>query len=133
LELELTESLLMRNAEDAAMELQRLRELGVSVAIDDFGTGYSSLSYLQKLPVDTLKIDRSFLQEIDVASTRALVQAITQVAHSLGLRVAAEGVETQAQLLAIREMGVDLAQGYFFGKPMPAEAAWEAVTRLQVI
>jgi diguanylate cyclase (GGDEF)-like protein/PAS domain S-box-containing protein len=123
LELELTESLIMRNAEDSTKELQRLRELGVSVAIDDFGTGYSSLSYLQKLPVDLLKIDRSFLQEIDVASTCALIQAITQVAHSLGLRVAAEGVETISQLQAIRRIGVDLAQGFLFGRPMPAEAA----------
>jgi diguanylate cyclase (GGDEF)-like protein len=123
LELELTESLIMRNAEDSRRELQRLRELGVSVAIDDFGTGYSSLSYLQKLPVDLLKIDRSFLQEIDVSSTCALIQAITQVAHSLGLRVAAEGVETHSQLQAVRRIGVDLAQGFLFGKPMPRQSA----------
>jgi EAL domain-containing protein (putative c-di-GMP-specific phosphodiesterase class I) len=123
LELELTESLIMRNAEDSTKELQRLRRLGVSVAIDDFGTGYSSLSYLQKLPVDVLKIDRSFLHEIDVTSTSALIHAITQVAHSLGLRVAAEGVETVDQLHAIRRIGVDLAQGFLFGRPMPAEAA----------
>ena len=122
LELELTESLIMRNAEDSTKELQRLRDLGVSVAIDDFGTGYSSLSYLQKLPVDLLKIDKSFLQDIEVASTCAVIQAITQVAHSLGLRVVAEGVETDAQLSAIRRIGVDLAQGFFFGRPMPAAA-----------
>lgn len=123
LELELTESLIMRNTEDSTRELQRLRALGVSVAIDDFGTGYSSLSYLQKLPVDLLKIDRSFVQEIDVASTFALIQAITQVAHSLGLRVAAEGVETESQLEAIRKVGVDLAQGFLFSRPMNAEGA----------
>jgi diguanylate cyclase (GGDEF)-like protein len=128
LELELTESLIMRNAEDSTEELQNLRGLGVSVAIDDFGTGYSSLSYLQKLPVDLLKIDKSFIQEIDVASTCALIQAITQVAHSLGLRVAAEGVETASQLQAIRRIGVDIAQGYLFGAPMPADAAMQYVS-----
>jgi diguanylate cyclase (GGDEF)-like protein len=121
LELELTESLIMQNSEDSTKELQRLRSLGVSVAIDDFGTGYSSLSYLQKLPVDLLKIDRSFLQDVEVTSTCALIQAITAVAHSLGLRVAAEGVETEVQLDSIRRIGVDLAQGYFFGKPMPTD------------
>lgn len=124
LELELTESLIMKNAEDAARELQRLRELGVSVAIDDFGTGYSSLSYLQKLPVDVLKIDQSFLQEIHVAGTNVLIKAITQVAHSLGLRVAAEGVETQEQLEALRVIGVDLAQGFYFGRPIPGESVF---------
>ena len=133
LELELTESLIMRNTEDSSKELQRLRELGVSVAIDDFGTGYSSLSYLQKLPVDLLKIDRSFLQEIDVATTSALIQAITQVAHSLGLRVAAEGVETMEHLESIRRIGVDLAQGFLFGRPMPAEAALQYVATAQII
>ena len=121
LELELTESLIMKNSEDSTKELQRLRSLGVSVAIDDFGTGYSSLSYLQKLPVDLLKIDRSFLQDVDAASTCALIQAITAVAHSLGLRVVAEGVETEVQLDSIRRIGVDLAQGYLFGKPMPTD------------
>ena len=123
LELELTESLIMRNFEDSTKELQRLRALGLTVAIDDFGTGYSSLSYLQKLPVDLLKIDRSFLQDVDVVSTCALIQAITAVAHSLGLRVAAEGIETQQQLDSIRTIGVDLAQGFLFGKPMPSEIA----------
>ncbi|HYP07531.1 MAG TPA: EAL domain-containing protein, partial [Bryobacteraceae bacterium] len=104
---------------------EKLRTLGVSIAIDDFGTGYSSLSYLQKLPVDLLKIDRSFVQEIDVASTCALIQAITQVAHSLNVRVAAEGVETHSQLEAIRAIGVDLAQGFLFSRPLTAEAATE--------
>jgi len=123
LELELTESLIMRNSDDSSKELQRLRSLGVTVAIDDFGTGYSSLSYLKKLPVDLLKIDRSFLQDVDVVSTCALIQAITALAHSMGLRVAAEGIETQLQFDSIRRIGVDLAQGYLFGKPMPIEMA----------
>ena len=123
LELELTESLIMRNSEDSTRELQRLRALGVTVAIDDFGTGYSSLSYLQKLPVDLLKIDRSFLQDVNAVGTCALIQAITALAHSLGLRVTAEGVETESQLNSIRKIGVDMAQGYLFGRPMPSEMA----------
>lgn len=123
LELELTESLLMRNSEESTRELQRLRALGVTVAIDDFGTGYSSLSYLQKLPVDVLKIDKSFLQGVGEVSTCALIQAITSVAHSLGLRVAAEGVENELQLDSIRAIGVDIAQGFLFGRPMPGHMA----------
>jgi diguanylate cyclase (GGDEF)-like protein/PAS domain S-box-containing protein len=123
LELELTESLIMRNSDESTKELQRLRALGLTVAIDDFGTGYSSLSYLQKLPVDLLKIDKSFLQDVEVVSTCALIKAITAVAHSLGLRVAAEGIETQVQLDSIRAIGVDLAQGFLFGKPMSSEVA----------
>jgi EAL domain-containing protein (putative c-di-GMP-specific phosphodiesterase class I) len=123
LELELTESLIMRNSDESTKELQRLRALGLTVAIDDFGTGYSSLSYLQKLPVDLLKIDKSFLQDVEVVSTCELIKAITAVAHSLGLRVAAEGIETQVQLDSIRAIGVDLAQGFLFGKPMSSEVA----------
>jgi EAL domain-containing protein (putative c-di-GMP-specific phosphodiesterase class I) len=123
LELELTESLIMRNSEESTRELQRLRALGVTLAIDDFGTGYSSLSYLQNLPVDLLKIDRSFLDNVEVVSRAAVIQAITSLAHSLGLRVVAEGIETESQLDAIRRIGVDLAQGYLFGKPMSVEDA----------
>jgi EAL domain-containing protein (putative c-di-GMP-specific phosphodiesterase class I) len=123
LELELTESLIMRNSDESTRELQRLRALGVTVAIDDFGTGYSSLSYLQNLPIDLLKIDRSFLNDVEVVSRAAVIQAITSLAHGLGLRVAAEGIETESQLDSIRRIGVDLAQGYLFGKPMSVEDA----------
>ena len=130
LELELTESLIMRNSDESTKELQRLRALGLTVAIDDFGTGYSSLSYLQKLPVDLLKIDKSFLQDVEVVSTCALIKAIAAVAHSLGLRVAAEGIETQVQLDSIRAIGVDLAQGFLFGKPM-SERSGDRVSRIR--
>ncbi|MEJ7605736.1 MAG: EAL domain-containing protein [Bryobacteraceae bacterium] len=122
LEIELTETLLMRNCEESARSLEKLRALGVTVAIDDFGTGYSSLSYLQRLPLDLLKIDRSFLRDIETGATAAVVNAITVLAHSLNLRVVAEGVETINQMESVRSMGVDIAQGYLFGKPMPADA-----------
>jgi diguanylate cyclase (GGDEF)-like protein len=128
LELELTESAVMFNFEEAARQLQRLRSLGVSIALDDFGTGYSSLSYLQRLPADTLKIDRSFLAEVEGRNSVPIVRAITTLARSLGLRVLAEGVETTRQLEAVRHVGVDLMQGYFFRRPMPAT---EATTYLE--
>jgi predicted signal transduction protein with EAL and GGDEF domain len=122
LELELTESLLMKDAKQSSIELEKLRALGVTIAIDDFGTGYSSLSYLQRLPVDLLKIDRSFLEQIDSQPASAVIQAITALAHALGLRVVAEGVEKQHQMRAIRHLGVDLMQGYLIGRPVPAQA-----------
>jgi diguanylate cyclase (GGDEF)-like protein len=123
-EIELTESAVMRNADESIKALQKLRSLGVTVAIDDFGTGYSSLSYLQKLPVDLLKIDKSFLQHINGETTAAVVQAITVLGHSLGLRVVAEGVETADQMDRIRRLGVDVAQGYLIGAPMSAGKAY---------
>lgn len=125
LELEITESLAMRNSEDSLRQIRSLRELGVTVVIDDFGTGYSSLSYLHRLPVDMLKIDRSFLMHSDGRSRWAFVHAITMLAHDLGLRVLAEGIENADQLADLRNAGVDLAQGFFFGRPMPKEAATE--------
>jgi diguanylate cyclase (GGDEF)-like protein/PAS domain S-box-containing protein len=124
LELELTESVVMRDIDESARQLERLRVLGVGIAIDDFGTGYSSLSYLRRLPVDALKIDQSFLKAVESdATTMSLVQAIVSVAHSLGLCVIAEGVETELQLEALRQVGCDKVQGYLFGRPVPAEAA----------
>ncbi len=123
LEVELTESLVMRNSEESLRQIRELRQLGVTVAIDDFGTGYSSLSYLHKLPVDSLKIDRSFLEHSDSRSRVAFVQAITMLAHNLGLRVVAEGIENNEQLEDLRAAGVDYAQGYLIGRPMPKEAA----------
>jgi diguanylate cyclase (GGDEF)-like protein len=120
LELELTESLLMKDADQSSIELEKLRALGVTIAIDDFGTGYSSLSYLQRLPVDMLKIDRSFLEQIESETASAVIQAITALAHALGLRVVAEGVEKHHQMRAMRHLGVDLMQGYLIGRPVPA-------------
>jgi EAL domain-containing protein (putative c-di-GMP-specific phosphodiesterase class I) len=127
LELELTESAMMFNFEEAARQMQRLRALGVSIAIDDFGTGYSSLSYLQRVPADTLKIDRSFLVDLDSGNGVPIVSAIKTLARSLGLTVLIEGVETTRQLGAVRDIGVDLMQGYFFRRPMCAAEAREYI------
>ena len=120
LELELTESLIMKNADEAAVTLNRLHEMGVSLAIDDFGTGYSSLSYLKRFPIDTLKIDQSFICDLeDNQDDVAIVTAIVALGHSLGLKVIAEGVETFEQLHALREMKCDEMQGYLFSRPVP--------------
>ncbi|MCL4312563.1 MAG: EAL domain-containing protein [Actinobacteria bacterium] len=122
LALEITESALMANAETALSVLQALKELGVTLAIDDFGTGYSSLSYLKQFPLDILKIDKSFVDGLD-GDTRnaAIVEAIINLAHTLGLSVIAEGVEREAQLECLTRLGCDLAQGFLFSKPVPAE------------
>jgi diguanylate cyclase (GGDEF)-like protein/PAS domain S-box-containing protein len=119
LTLELTESMLMEDVDASATRMQQLHELGVNLALDDFGTGYSSLAYLKGFPIDELKIDRLFVRGID-RSTRdaALVAAIILLGHSLGLRVVAEGVETQAHLDVLRRHGCDLAQGYHFHRPL---------------
>lgn len=124
LRLEITESLLTRQPLEANKKLAQLRELGVTVAIDDFGTGYSSLSYLQNLPVDILKIDSSFVTRLGADSGQhsqdALVKAVVSLAHSFGMEVAAEGVETIVQLHTLETMNCDIVQGYLFGKPMRA-------------
>ena len=121
--LEITETVLMRDAESAAQLLTELRVSGVRVAIDDFGTGFSSLAYLQQLPVDALKIDRTFI----AASARshesdALIQTLVQLGRSLGLRTIAEGIEDEAQLARLRELGCDRGQGYLFAPPLEAAA-----------
>ena len=119
LELELTESLVMRDVEASVRRMSQLRGLGVRIAIDDFGTGYSSLSYLHSLPVNTLKIDRSFLDDVDGATeTLPLIQTIIALAHNMGLCVVAEGVETTGQLDLLRKVSCDLVQGHFFGEPV---------------
>jgi diguanylate cyclase (GGDEF)-like protein len=120
LELEITESVLIERVDATASILQTLRERGVQVAIDDFGTGYSSLSYLRKFPVDTLKIDQSFVRQIStVGDDTTIVAAIISMARSLKLRVVAEGVENQEQLAFLQRHHCDEAQGYFFNRPMP--------------
>jgi diguanylate cyclase (GGDEF)-like protein len=120
LQLEITESVLMKRAEASAGVLQNLREWGVQVAIDDFGTGYSSLSYLRKFSVDALKIDQSFVRQISTGGRdAAIVTAVINMARSLKLLVIAEGVETQQELEFLRAHDCDEAQGYFFGRPTP--------------
>ena len=120
LTLEVTESLFIEDSEDAMGVLKQLKQLGVRVALDDFGIGYSSLSYLRRLPVDMVKIDRSFITDIHEPKTRAIVAAVVNVAHVLGLGVTAEGIETPSQHEAIRAIGCDLAQGYHFAEPLTA-------------
>ena len=122
LELELTESCAMSDVHQSIEVLDRLKELGTRCAIDDFGTGYSSFSYLKRLPVDCLKIDRSFVSDIsDNADDRAIVSGIISMAHSLGLTVVAEGVEDRTQLEFLRNQECDLVQGYLFSKPLPPD------------
>ena len=121
LELEITESVVMQNASEAIVMLGELHRMGVSLSIDDFGTGYSSLNYLKRFPIDKLKIDQSFIRDISAGSDdAAIVQAIIAMAHSLRLRVVAEGVEHQSQLEFLRGLGNDEYQGYLFSKPLPA-------------
>jgi EAL domain-containing protein (putative c-di-GMP-specific phosphodiesterase class I) len=123
LALEVTESSIMGNAEQTVATLDRLKAMNVRLEIDDFGTGYSSLSYLQRLPFDTLKIDRSFIHELSKGSdSRDIVRAIVEMAHSLRLEVIAEGVETEEQLCQLRELGCDYLQGFLFSKPVDTEA-----------
>lgn len=121
LNFELTESMLLDKQQQAIRVLQELRQLGCGIAMDDFGTGYSSLSYLHQLPITTLKIDRSFIQQLgESAGSEAILAAITGMAQGLKLTVVAEGVETQAQLDALGKYQVNVIQGYFTGRPLPA-------------
>jgi diguanylate cyclase (GGDEF)-like protein/PAS domain S-box-containing protein len=123
LEIEITESLMMADVEQAVTTLADLKRLGVHVSVDDFGTGYSSLAYLKRFPIDVLKIDRSFVRDIaNDASDAAIVAAIISLAHSLGMSVVAEGVEQQDQLICLARCGCDTVQGYMVSPPMRAEA-----------
>ena len=118
----LTETAYVEVLEDGPTALDRLRAMGVRISIDDFGTGYSSLSYLKRLPTDALKIDKSYVSGLgrDPEDT-ALVRMIVELAHTFGMEVIAEGVETEEQAALLEEMGCDMAQGYFFSKPLAAE------------
>jgi diguanylate cyclase (GGDEF)-like protein len=120
--LEITESVLLEDAEATTRTLQALRALGVHLAIDDFGTGYASLSYLQRFPVETVKIDRSFIAALgESAGGMAIVEAVTALAHQLGLAVVAEGIETAAQSALVEQVGCDQSQGFYVAHPLPAE------------
>ena len=122
LELEVTESVIMHDAQHVIADLQAFRDMGVSLSVDDFGTGYSSLSYLKRFPVDRLKIDQSFVRDLSTdADDAAIAQAIITLGHTMNLRVIAEGVETPEQLAFLRRNQCDEMQGYLLGKPMPAD------------
>lgn len=122
LELEITESVLIRNTEQALATVQRLKRLGVTISIDDFGTGYSSLAYLKRFEVDKLKIDRAFVRDLcQSGNDESIVHAIIQMAHALNLRTTAEGVEDEATLACLRRLECDEVQGYLMAKPMPED------------
>jgi EAL domain-containing protein (putative c-di-GMP-specific phosphodiesterase class I)/CheY-like chemotaxis protein len=128
LELELTESLLMDDPLQAERTLQTLKGYGMRLSVDDFGTGYSSLAYLKRFPLDALKIDRAFIRDcISDPDDATIALAIIGLAHSLKLKVVAEGVETEAQLNFLRSHGCDQIQGYYFARPLDAEAASQAL------
>jgi len=123
---EITESVAMEDAESTLLSFERLSRLGVELSIDDFGTGYSSLSYLRRLKVSQLKIDRSFVQDLEASTdARAIVEAIVRLAHALGLKVVAEGVETEAQRDVLTDLQCDELQGYLFARPMPPKVLAE--------
>jgi EAL domain-containing protein (putative c-di-GMP-specific phosphodiesterase class I) len=123
LKLELTESMLVNDVEDIIVKMMAIKELGVSFSLDDFGTGYSSLSYLKRLPLSQLKIDQSFVRDVLTDPSDAVIaRTVVALGHSLGLTVIAEGVETAEQRDALAAMQCDAFQGYYFGRPAPADA-----------
>jgi EAL domain-containing protein (putative c-di-GMP-specific phosphodiesterase class I) len=119
--LEITETVLVRDLDAAAIELKKLKELGVKIALDDFGTGFSSLSYLRRFPIDVLKIDRSFVSMIGEKTDHLEVAlALVEFSQRLGLRTVAEGIEESTQLSSLSSMGCEFGQGYLFSKPLQA-------------
>ncbi|HWY25735.1 MAG TPA: EAL domain-containing protein [Nevskia sp.] len=130
IKLEITESLLLQNIDEGLPLLQACRARGLKVSLDDFGTGYSSLSYLHRLPVDTLKLDRSFVLQLDGNEAgRKIVAAVIRLAHELGMDVITEGLETKQQIDTLKVLGSDFGQGYWFGRPAPLAVALEIVRK----
>jgi diguanylate cyclase (GGDEF)-like protein len=129
LKLELTESVVMENAEAAAQTFKQLRSLGVQLSIDDFGTGYSSLSYLHRFPLNYLKIDRSFVMRMTRDNDNAIVKTISTLAHNLGMEVIAEGIETEEQYQQLKSLGCEFGQGYLFSRPVDDEGALNLLTK----
>jgi EAL domain-containing protein (putative c-di-GMP-specific phosphodiesterase class I) len=128
--LEITESLLMNNLDSATELLDKCRALGVRIALDDFGTGYSSLGYLRRLPIHTLKVDRSFVAPVlEDAGSGKILRAISALGHSLGMNLVAEGIETQEQAVALSGLGFEYGQGFLFSKAVPEEKAREMLGR----
>ncbi len=126
--LEITESLLLRDENHVLADLAALRDSGVRIAIDDFGTGYSSLSYLRQVPVDVLKIDKSFVDTVATSRQQyALVEGIVTLAHNLGLQVVVEGIEQPQERTLLRTMGCEYGQGYLFARPMGYSEATELI------
>jgi EAL domain-containing protein (putative c-di-GMP-specific phosphodiesterase class I) len=128
--LEITEGVLIDDPEETQSKLEALRALGVSTALDDFGSGYSSLSYLQKFPFDRLKIDRAFVASLGTTgNSGAIIQSIVTLGHALGMKVLAEGIETNEQRVLLRLAGCDEMQGYLFAKACPADAIDKILAR----
>jgi EAL domain-containing protein (putative c-di-GMP-specific phosphodiesterase class I) len=127
-ELEITEGIFIRDLNLAVVRIRELQRMGLSIALDDFGTGYSSLSYLQRMPINAVKLDRSFVSDLTTdPATVSMVRSVLAMAEALKLRVITEGVETEQQLDILRALGCDEAQGYLLGRPEPAELALQRV------
>ena len=128
LEIEITESIMIDSIDKALEVIGEIKEIGIKIAIDDFGTGYSSLSYLNKFPADLLKVDKSFIDEMNSSeSSRQYVATIISIGHIMNLDVISEGVEEPEQLETLREIGCDFIQGFIWGKPLPPEEAEKLV------
>ncbi|MBK7657130.1 MAG: EAL domain-containing protein [Betaproteobacteria bacterium] len=129
--IEITEGLLMQVKDSTKLRLEEMRKFGIKISLDDFGTGYSSLSYLKMLDIDYLKVDQSFVRDLEIdPDDRTLCEAMIVMAHKLGLKVVAEGIETQAQLDFLVNAGCDFGQGYLFSKPLPAKDFTDYMLRM---